>query len=84
LQGQTQERLEKLFNANKELLHEEFTKVRETFSDAEARVDNKALEINRGILDIKYWIDQYNESFKQADGKFNNVRTELLGEIEQL
>jgi hypothetical protein len=58
--------------------------VRETFSDAEARVDNKALEINRGILDIKYWIDQYNESFKQADGKFNNVRTELLGEIEQL
>jgi len=35
-------------------------------------------------MDVKFWIDEYNKSFKEADGKFNNIRTELIAEIDQL
>ena len=35
-------------------------------------------------MDVKFAIDQYNTSFKEADSKFNNVRTEFQSEIEQL
>jgi len=66
----------------KATIYDEFSNLREAFSDTVIKVDEKAHVLQRSILDVKFWIDQYNESFKEADGKFNNVRTEFLAEVE--
>lgn len=68
----------------KELLYSELNKMRDEFKDSVVTVNTKATELSHNILDVKYWIEQYNDSFKKADAKFNNLRTEMLTEFQKV
>lgn len=68
----------------KELLYSELNKMRDEFKDSVVNVNSKATELSHNILDVKYWIEQYNDSFKKADAKFNNLRTEMLTEFQKV
>jgi hypothetical protein len=54
----------------KALLYDEFAKLREMFTESVGKVDEKSDLIQRMILDVKFWIDSYNESFNQAQLSF--------------
>ena len=72
------------FMETKDLQNAEICKMRDEFKESVIQVEDKSNKLSNQIIDVKYWIEQYNESFKKADGKFNNVRTEFLAEIKNL
>lgn len=84
LHEESLQRLEKVVLSTKQSILDDFAALRTQFGESCLKVDDKAHQLNRSIMDVKFWIDEYNKSFKEADGKFNNIRTELMAEIDQL
>lgn len=77
-------KIEQRVSDTKTLLTKEFMKVREEFATQAKGVTESAVKFQKALTDQKYWFDKYNDGFKEADGKFAAVKTELMGEIDQI
>ena len=47
-------------------------------------VTESAVKFEKALTDQKYWFGKYNDGFKEADAKFNIIKTELMSEIDQV
>ena len=82
LQDETISQVQHLVSDTKTLLTNEFTKVREEFMTQAKSVTESAIKFEKALTDQKYWFDKYNDGFKEADAKFNIIKTELMSEID--